>query len=769
MTFAHFKSHSLPPFLIFIYLIRSIALHAESGLMYWSTWSQYYAGVIEYAYMDGTHKRTLVDASERMISMPSSLTIDYGTKKLYWCDPRTSLIERIGLDGKDREVLIQKTTDENFMPSTMAYHNKYIFWSDNIMGNITRMHIESMDQQKQIVVLANETYRVTDIKVFDNTLQSAATNRCAEFTCVGISLSTPNGCVCKCGNGFTLNGSGNTCIPHKISPNCSAGSFACKLDGTCVSMDAVCDGLNDCSDGSDESAAADGPCNCARFGEQAFECQPNVCIEISRVCDGIRQCANGHDEKRCNSGKTCAADRFQCRESLECIPTSWVCDHNKDCADGSDEKSCSECAEFSCANGNCVSMDELCNGENNCGDHSDELQCQLECGPDDHYCLPKCVSRAQICDGIIDCSDTSDEANCSRNATTKDLAAMQCAEHEFLCHNLAECVIAEARCDGFNDCRDRSDEIDCTTIRPRPTVYMNESQDCFHPDRICRISGHCVPVYQLCDGRTDCSDGSDEGYRCDEKVCDHNSECSHYCNNSPEGFVCSCPLHMFLKPNGLQCSTEHACDHWGTCSQICEQQGKHYKCKCYDGYTLQYDDFTCKSNNADAPYVIFSNREEIRGIDLHTLAVKNFFASLRNTIALDFLFNNGHLQIYWTDVIDDKIYRGTLIGGVLRNVEAVVQSGLLTAEGLAVDWIGQNLYWLDSNLDQIEVANVNGSFRRTLIAGDLSSPRAIALDPREGLLFWTDWDTNDPRVERCSMAGDFRKTIVHVRIFTSEN
>lgn len=175
---------------------------------------------------------------------------------------------------------------------------------------------------------------------------------------------------------------------------------------------------------------------------------------------------------------------------------------------------------------------------------------------------------------------------------------------------------------------------------------------------MCRPNGRCVHVHQLCDGRTDCPDGSDEGYRCNEKICDHNSECSHYCNNAPEGFVCSCPLHMFLKPNGLQCSTEHACDHWDTCSQICEQQNKHYKCKCYDNYTLQYDQFTCKSNNEDTPYVIFSNREEIRGIDLRTLAVKNFFASLRNTIALDFLYsNNGKLQIYWTDVIDDKIYR----------------------------------------------------------------------------------------------------------------
>lgn len=86
----------------------------------------------------------------------------------------------------------------------------------------------------------------------------------------------------------------------------------------------------------------------------------------------------------------------------------------------------------------------------------------------------------------------------------------------------------------------------------------------------------------------------------------------------------------------------------------------------------------------------------------------------------------------------------------------------MTAEGLAVDWIGNNLYWVDSNLDQIEVAQINGSFRRTLIAGEMDSPRALALDPREGLLFWSDWDKSDPRIERCSMAGEYRLTIIQV-------
>lgn len=31
--------------------------------------------------------------------------------------------------------------------------------------------------------------------------------------------------------------------------------------------------------------------------------------------------------------------------------------------------------------------------------------------------------------------------------------------------------------------------------------------------------------------------------------------------------------------------------------------------------------------------------------------------------------------------------------------------------------IGENIYWVESNLDQIEVARLNGSFRETLISG----------------------------------------------------
>ena len=68
----------------------------------------------------------------------------------------------------------------------------------------------------------------------------------------------------------------------------------------------------------------------------------------------------------------------------------------------------------------------------------------------------------------------------------------------------------------------------------------------------------------------------------------------------------------------------------------------------------------------------------------------------------------------------------------LRNIQEVVSAGLATAEGLAVDWVAGNLYWVESQLDQIEVAKLNGSFRTTVVAGQMENPRAIALDPRYG-------------------------------------
>ncbi|CAH0717532.1 unnamed protein product, partial [Brenthis ino] len=238
--------------------------------------------------------------------------------------------------------------------------------------------------------------------------------------------------------------------------------------------------------------------------------------------------------------------------------------------------------------------------------------------------------------------------------------------------------------------------------------------------------------------------------------------CSHLCRATPRGPACACPAPLRLQRDGYSCAPAHACTDWGVCSQTCQPHKNRYKCTCYEGYKLAADGFTCKSTAPERPLLVFSNRHELRGVQLPALAARALVAALRNTLALAWRRDPAPphaVQMFWTDVLDDAIYRGTLFGEVISGIEVVVQQGLTAAEGLAVDWIAGNLYWVESNLRQIEVASVDGKYRRTLISGDMGSPRAIAVDPTVGLMFWSDWDAEAPRIERASLAGR-RRTVV---------
>lgn len=158
-------------------------------------------------------------------------------------------------------------------------------------------------------------------------------------------------------------------------------------------------------------------------------------------------------------------------------------------------------------------------------------------------------------------------------------------------------------------------------------------------------------------------------------------------------------FYLIFQADRTHCLETHPCEAWDVCSQNCIPRGSRYKCSCVEDYVLQDDGFTCKSSEKGRPFVTFSNRHELRGVDLHTFSQKSFISSLKNTITLDFYHSNGTDMLFWTDVIDDKIFRGTIVGGSLGNIEVVVNAGLSTAEGLAVDWIGQNLYWVGFGMD----------------------------------------------------------------------
>ena len=57
--------------------------------------------------------------------------------------------------------------------------------------------------------------------------------------------------------------------------------------------------------------------------------------------------------------------------------------------------------------------------------------------------------------------------------------------------------------------------------------------------------------------------------------------------------------------------------------------------------------------------------------------------------------------------------------------------GTTNCEGLAIDWLGNNIYWTDESKKTVSVASLrNTSLRHVLIDTNLTHPRAIVLNPR---------------------------------------
>ncbi|TGZ75011.1 hypothetical protein CRM22_000639 [Opisthorchis felineus] len=540
--------------------------------------------------------------------------------------------------------------------------------------------------------------------------------------------------------------------PQKPIVTCREGEFQCADAKQCVASLYVCDGFEDCEDGSDEmncpsaSTLSGQPQHHSQAVElNEFKCPGGLSIPLDWVCDGRADCPGGEDEEIGPSTVSKCVPKYKgLRES----PNKYsIC-----------PKGTVQCGSVTTlSEPKCIDQSKLCDGTYDCPDFADELTgCDEPCEARGQFTCrtqnnspekpPICIPRSAVCNGIIDCPNGDDEMEGPRTGCTTP----SCAINNGGCSQLCEVIGRQVKCScnpGYFGLPE-SPQI-CVAIGDVSVLYLEEGQ--LHRRNF--RESHST-VYRLW---ADVEGNEDTGQLVmNEQKMDDKEKLSPRPTSDPEWHPILQSFDYALKP-GSETANQLilVLRSTGTGSGL----------------------FATRTNSGSDESLAQLPGSTMYWFDTLLLFSSPPVADQRNfSVAYDWV----HDLVYWADastgnlgVVNRKygwkrtllqmpqnrkpsnlvcdprfgrlyyITRGTYysietVDADGQNVKPVIGTNLSAPAALTMDYLEHELYWIDINRGVIEAYNLRTQTRRMVLGLNTSQHRPVWIDVFEDWVYWSD-------------------------------